>query len=506
MRGEVDEGATVAQLTVSLALLLFASTLLNSSIFPSLDELLPVAREISTFCGAAFFFILAAVAHWRPQLLVEGLWTAGSFLCLFAGMFLLYAGVQSGAALLVGVGAPIGGVGGAWFLLLAGLPLTGLSARGRAVALVSAAFVDAIGAAALCFVEVPLSLAAVGYLLCFALSYVLSQGHARGLVRQVREGQVPAEADVTNPYSFLPLGHPVYVAILLFNIACGCALSFRSTNSVPVSAPLACIPIAVLFVVVVVARRRLDADVLFYLSTLLAFAGFLLVPLAAGGTGGDPLNLSNTLLEAGSSCFSVLVLLLVASIGSRNLLAASTLLALSQGVSWLGVGPGAMLGHAANSLASTDATALLLANALLTFLFVAYNFVALRRFSFEETIAGIQPVGEVQAREEGAAPPEAAAEDDAGHDAAAGEGDGAPAAVETFEERCLRVAEAYKLTRRETDVFSLMAHGRSSSVIEERLVLSRNTIKTHVRNIYGKLGVHSQQELIDVVEDLPPRE
>jgi len=31
-------------------------------------------------------------------------------------------------------------------------------------------------------------------------------------------------------------------------------------------------------------------------------------------------------------------------------------------------------------------------------------------------------------------------------------------------------------------------------------VLSRNTVKTHVQNIYAKLGVHSQQELIDLVE------
>jgi DNA-binding CsgD family transcriptional regulator len=30
--------------------------------------------------------------------------------------------------------------------------------------------------------------------------------------------------------------------------------------------------------------------------------------------------------------------------------------------------------------------------------------------------------------------------------------------------------------------------------------VSRNTVKTHVRNVYSKLDVHSQQELIDLVE------
>lgn len=33
----------------------------------------------------------------------------------------------------------------------------------------------------------------------------------------------------------------------------------------------------------------------------------------------------------------------------------------------------------------------------------------------------------------------------------------------------------------------------------------RNTVKTHVANIYAKLGVHSQQELIDLVEQVEVR-
>ena len=46
----------------------------------------------------------------------------------------------------------------------------------------------------------------------------------------------------------------------------------------------------------------------------------------------------------------------------------------------------------------------------------------------------------------------------------------------------------------------LLARGRTSPVIQEKLVLSHNTVKTHVRHIYAKLGIHSQQELIDIVE------
>ena len=53
---------------------------------------------------------------------------------------------------------------------------------------------------------------------------------------------------------------------------------------------------------------------------------------------------------------------------------------------------------------------------------------------------------------------------------------------------------------RETEVFALLAQGRTVGVIREKLVISLNTARFHTKNIYAKLGVHSQQELIDVVE------
>ena len=65
---------------------------------------------------------------------------------------------------------------------------------------------------------------------------------------------------------------------------------------------------------------------------------------------------------------------------------------------------------------------------------------------------------------------------------------------------CDLLAVEYFLTAREKDVFLLLAQGRNRKAISEKLVLSENTIKTHASNIYSKLGVHNQQELIDAVE------
>lgn len=61
-------------------------------------------------------------------------------------------------------------------------------------------------------------------------------------------------------------------------------------------------------------------------------------------------------------------------------------------------------------------------------------------------------------------------------------------------------AEEYQLTDRETEILSVFAAGRSMAYIAEKLFVSENTIKTHVRHIYTKLGVHNKQDLMDMVE------
>ncbi|MBM6999874.1 helix-turn-helix transcriptional regulator [bacterium] len=74
-----------------------------------------------------------------------------------------------------------------------------------------------------------------------------------------------------------------------------------------------------------------------------------------------------------------------------------------------------------------------------------------------------------------------------------------------FVRRCQAVADTYMLSRRETDVLFLLAKGHNVSYIMEHLVISEGTAKTHVHHVYQKLSVHSQQELIQLVEstDVP---
>ncbi len=65
---------------------------------------------------------------------------------------------------------------------------------------------------------------------------------------------------------------------------------------------------------------------------------------------------------------------------------------------------------------------------------------------------------------------------------------------------CERVAREFGLSAREAEVCAYLARGRSQTYIRDALLLSKNTVSTHVRRLYAKLGVHSKQELIDLVE------
>jgi DNA-binding NarL/FixJ family response regulator len=69
-----------------------------------------------------------------------------------------------------------------------------------------------------------------------------------------------------------------------------------------------------------------------------------------------------------------------------------------------------------------------------------------------------------------------------------------------WKDACRSVAQYYHLSEKEQEVFMYLAKGRNSVYISEQLVLSNHTIKSHIYRIYQKTGVHSQQELIDLIE------
>ena len=62
--------------------------------------------------------------------------------------------------------------------------------------------------------------------------------------------------------------------------------------------------------------------------------------------------------------------------------------------------------------------------------------------------------------------------------------------------------EQFKLSNRETEVAELIMRGNSVSSIAETLVISENTVRTHTKHIYTKLGIHKRQEMLDLVQEV----
>lgn len=63
------------------------------------------------------------------------------------------------------------------------------------------------------------------------------------------------------------------------------------------------------------------------------------------------------------------------------------------------------------------------------------------------------------------------------------------------------LAVAYQLSPREKEVFALWVTGHGSRYVQEKLVISPATVKTHVRHIYEKFDVHSRAELMRKLEE-----
>lgn len=61
--------------------------------------------------------------------------------------------------------------------------------------------------------------------------------------------------------------------------------------------------------------------------------------------------------------------------------------------------------------------------------------------------------------------------------------------------------EESPLTRRETEILEQIATGKSRKRIAEELFIDLETVKSHIKNIYSKLNVHSKADAIKTARD-----
>lgn len=460
-------GRAASRAVVALACMLLVTSLMNVVVFPLFDGVFTFARDISQTVQALMFLVVGAVATFKPSLFRLAPLTLVVLLSLLAGAFLLPVSLAAeNPALLVFSSSLFAAARGMVMMAVALALSRSLSGRSVSIA-VAVAFVASVTLQAFCWI-VPIY---VGLFLFLALPFVafmIVRSDAAKVLAIAVDGEAPADAAITRPSSFLPLASQLFVCLFLFRTAFGYSLRFGENTGVPVEVFFMIVPVGVA-AILLVCWKRFDADLLTQISVLCVAAGFFFVSSVDA-----PLReASNLLLSSGNTLFNMVAWIVIVSVGSRNLAGALSVAGWGQGVGSFGTILGATLGVWSNHLFEDNQAALTVVSGVLLVLFVGYAIIGLKRFSFAETVQGVTPVAtdvKVESSEE------------------------------QFAARCQEIADCCKLTPREREVFEMLARGRNREYIQEKLVVSRNTVKAHVKHVYAKLGIHSHQELIDLVE------
>lgn len=448
--------------SVSLFCMLAAAAAMNIAVFPAFDGIYMYARDISVLASAVAMALVGVAAAWKPKSLHMPAWSIAAWVLYAAGsagLFVAFA-LQNPALLVLSASA--GAVARAYVTVLVGVQLSLLDARGVRRAIGWAFMFYAVFAAFTWILPAFFGYAAFVLLPCAA--FALSWAETVDFLGYLRQVEPPGERAVTQPFTLLPLGGTFFACLFFFRVAFGFSLRAGAT---PLAEALAGVPVIVFALFLLLSDQGVPDDRLTKVSVLFVVAGFLL----GGSAGYESSSLSIACLSVGNTLFDMMAWALLANAARQNPEASLVTIAWGRGITGVGSIVGAALGVGVAAQAS--ARTVWTASAVAVFTIVAFALLVLDRFSFDRSLAELS----------------------------APSNDVAELPPQTLEERCDQIAQEHGLTKREAEVFAMLARGRDRAYIEEQLVVSRNTVKAHVKHIYGKLNVHSHQELLDMVEE-----
>ena len=456
-----------------------AATLFNFSMFsltyavdPAFNVLDTSVRYLATLVGGAALVVVVLIAFKMPRLLDFRAIEIVVIIGLIAGGFCALFGLQTGNVALLALGACCSLLARDVIDVLLGLAIADLP-RTQIVPCITLSFLAA-WVLQLAFSSAPLELTGALFVFLPLVPLLLVSKAMGRLFPSLQESIAPAEVSVTQPKAFLPFGHQLFVCTFLFIFAHGCAVGFdEGEGGLPQTLNIVAtiLLLAGLALVAGLSSKRFNMDKVFALSAFLVIAGFVFIPFSNLVFDG----FANMLLSAGSNCFRVLIWCVFALIAQSDKQRGIIAFAWGRALIAFGVVAGTFLGRTYNGLAAGIGDATPMVSAVAALLFLAYVLFALKDFSLTRIVKSV--------------------------DADSGRlriGNAEP----TIEASCTLLGERCGLTPREVDVLVLVAKGRNAPFIEEKLVISRNTVKSHVKHIYRKLDVHTNQELIDLVESV----
>jgi DNA-binding CsgD family transcriptional regulator len=450
--------------------------LLNASVFPTTSSVFPFAREFQTLAGLLLDALVLVLALKRSEVLRPGRCAVVALVLSLAGTAILLTPGARGSELGVSVGLVMFALASGWMSYPLGMVLGRLGPTRVTCTSISAGIVAGV-LVSVAFSAPSYQFGVIGREVMLVLQLCLLYAPSRKQIESIALNGGAEEIALANPRSFLPANSTIFILMFAFNIAFGFALSFHISDNTPITSGIQLLALAVTMIWFLATVNPLRwTDALFGISATLVESGYVLTLVPAFSASAIP----NGLLSAGSRCFSVLSWLVSSSLCHRNPSGAFVFLALGGVASSIGTFVGADLGHLVNALSAGGASIDDAVVAAMVVALFAYAVFGLRKFSFVETIEGIVPAVAVTVVDSSAS--------------------ASPTREEAFDQACETLAQENGLTKREAEVLGLLARGHNGHHIEDVLTLSYNTVKTHVKRIYRKLDVHSQQELIDLVD------
>lgn len=452
-----------------------ATMVLNQTVHPLYDTVFSLSKDIATLWAALAAIVLYLLVARHPGWVRPRTFAWVGVAASVGGSILAVAfSTAAPSAAVLTVAACLRTSGNIWVSAMVYLALVN-QALGHGTRAALAAVCSGWGLSYLLeglALGLPPNVQLVVFVVMPAVVCTLAYGGSRPVIELTQTAPAADDLRVTNPASFISLGNTVFVAFVLLKMSFGFAMTFLSSDGTPVVTVLACVPALLVATALALATKPDRGLNAFYRATmLLVLAGFLLVnPLISQMTGMP--TLANLVLRAGSDLARMFALLVVAFLGMRNPMNALCVALFVGAANSVGSVVGAQLGLAANAALTHDPGMFALLLAAVVLAFVAYNVVTPQNFDFDRTARSIEPVEPVQPVER----------------------------ADRLTLACERLAAEHGLTPREAETLELLAHGRNTAAIQERMVVSRSTAKTHIRNAYAKLGVHAQQDLIDLVE------
>ena len=204
--------------------------LLTSKVFPIGTDVAPLCRDIATLVEAAGFLVIALVASRAPRLLGTRPFLIAPLVLSLVGGISLWAfapasplAATSALCLLL--------LGSVFVMLSAGCCLACLTRSQMAKCVLLGLFCSYL-------LRFPLNAlspqaALVLFVVLQVLAVLVGRTNMGKALEIIQSGQAPDELTLTNPFSFLPRSHRLFVCLALFQTAYGAALSFGEVDNAP---------------------------------------------------------------------------------------------------------------------------------------------------------------------------------------------------------------------------------------------------------------------------------